>query len=407
MADFWQPHAVTTIHDLATNDRDQLEATLRECSDEHRIGLVLPVTAGDMRADPFAKIMQELQGADYIDTICVVMGIAPDRSDYEEAKAKIAPLGEKAKLVWTDGPRVQSIYTQLSDAGFRLGSPGKGLSVWTAFGYLLADHQLKSFALHDCDIVDYDRILLARLCLPIAHPSLDFEFCKAFYSRCTDRMHGRAVRLLVIPLLRALHKVLGDDPFISYMASFRYPLAGEFAMTASLARSNRIPSDWGLEVGSLAEVYRNISLKKTCQVDLCFPYEHKHQSLSIEDPGKGLMKMAVDIVMNIFRTLSSRGTVLQNEQFATLRSAYLRDAQDAIRQYHADSLVNGLTYDRHSEEHAVEGFANRIADAAARFSDDPTGDASIPNWTRVLAALPSLPDQLRQAALEDSQEATG
>lgn len=403
MADFWQPHAVTTLHDLQACSRDELEESLRSAASEHPIGLVLPVTAGDMRADPFTKIMQELSGADYIHTICVVLGVAPDRSDYEEAVQRIKPLGDRAKVLWTDGPNVSAVYDQLQQAGFELGSPGKGLSVWTAFGYLLADHQLKSFALHDCDIVDYDRILLARLCLPLADPRLDFEFCKAFYARCTDRMHGRAVRLLVVPLLRALKLVLGDDEFVSYMASFRYPLAGEFAMAASLARSNRIPSDWGLEVGSLAEVFRNISVKKTCQVDLCFPYEHKHQSLSLDDPGKGLMKMSVDIIVNILRTLASRGAVIPNEQFATLRSAYLRVAQDAIRQYHADSIINGLAYDRHSEEQAVEGFSHRIADAAKKFQDDPTGDASIPNWTRVLSALPEIPDALRNAADADGR----
>jgi glucosyl-3-phosphoglycerate synthase len=30
-------------------------------------------------------------------------------------------------------------------------------------------------------------------------------------------------------------------------------------MRADLARINRIPGDWGLEVGVLAEVYRNCS----------------------------------------------------------------------------------------------------------------------------------------------------
>ena len=82
------------------------------------------------------------------------------------------------------------------------------------------------------------------------------------------RMHGRVVRLLVWPLLNSLIAVLGHDPFLVYLNSFRYPLAGEFAVTAMLARSNRIPSDWGLEVGTLAEVFRNTSLKRICQTDL-------------------------------------------------------------------------------------------------------------------------------------------
>ncbi len=216
-------------------------------------------------------------------------------------------------------------------------------------------------------------------------------------------MHGRVVRLLVAPLLRALISLVGNDDFLVYMSSFRYPLAGEFAVSRSLARSNRIPSDWGLEVGTLAEVFRNTSLKRVCQVDLGRLYEHKHQELSLDDPGKGLMKMATDILTNIFRTLASRGVVLHADHFVTLRSAYLRSAQDAIRQYHADALINGLTYDRHAEEHAIEGFAERITAAGDTFRSDPSGGEAIPNWTRVLAAFPDFPQRLREAARADTE----
>ena len=56
-----------------------------------------------------------------------------------------------------------------------------------------------------------------------------------------------------LPLVRAMQTIFGYSPFLRYMDSFRYPLAGEFAMQADLARVNRIPSDWGLEGGVLAE----------------------------------------------------------------------------------------------------------------------------------------------------------
>jgi glucosyl-3-phosphoglycerate synthase len=306
--------------------------------------------------------------------------------------------------LWLDGRRVNELYGQLAEAGFSTGSPGKGLAVWTAFGYLLGDPQLKAFVLHDCDIVNYSRQMLGRLCLPMAHPSLDFDFCKAYYARVTDRMHGRAVRLLVFPLLRALMKTLGNDPFLMYLGGFRYPLSGEFAVAASLARSNRIPGDWGLEVGTLAEVYRNTSLKRICQVDICSQYEHKHQALSLDDPSQGLMRMATDILTTIFRTLASMGTLFQPGHFVTLRSAYLRSAQDAIRQYHADALMNGLQFDRHAEEQAVEGFAQQIVVAGQAFQDDPSGGEAIANWARVLAALPDFPYRMREAAAADAEQ---
>ncbi|QGJ70721.1 Glycosyltransferase involved in cell wall biogenesis [Planctomycetales bacterium 10988] len=404
MPDFFQNGLITTLHDLGTIQGDRLEDLLLEATQTRKVGLVLPVTASDMQAAPFREIVKALKGNEFIDTICVVLGVAPDAEQYRETKEIVAELGDRAQVLWTDGPRIQAMYEQLNEAGFRLSVPGKGRSVWTAFGYLLADQNLHCFALHDCDIVNYRREMLARLCLPMAHAGFDFEFCKAYYARRTDRLHGRVVRLLVSPLLRALIAVLGHDSFLDYLDSFRYPLSGEFAVTANLARSNRIPSDWGLEVGTLAEVFRNTSLKRVCQVDLCESYEHKHQELSLEDSTRGLMKMANDILTTIFRTLASRGKVLSEAHFLSLRSAYLRTAQDAIRQYHADAVMNGLTFSRHSEEQAVEGFAAQVMTAGETFRKDPAGGEAISNWTRVITAFPHFPHQLRQAAREDANE---
>lgn len=397
MPDFYQHDLVTTIHDLRTGQIDRLEEMLREATEQSKIGLVLPVTASDMRAEPFNRIVQELVDADYIDTIVVSLGVAPDRSDFDETVAKIAPLGRRAEVLWTDGPAVQSLYGELIDAGIPVSTPGKGRSVWTAFGYLLNDPKIDTFVLHDCDIVDYDRTLLARLCLPMVHPALDFEFCKAYYARVTDRMHGRVVRLLVTPLVRALRQTFPESEFVQFLASFRYPLSGEFSLTRNLARTNRIPSDWGLEVGTLAEVYRNTSLKRVCQTDLCRLYEHKHQTLSLDEKHTGLIRMATDILTTIYRTLASQGIILGGSCFTTLRASYVRIAQNCVRQYAADALVNDLQYNRHGEESTIDAFAECVTIAAEEFRADPGGGDAIPNWTRVRAAFPEFTQRLRDA----------
>ena len=407
MPDFAQSGPITTIHDLGVMDAEQLDRVLVEATAEYGIGLVLPITASDMRAAPFARIVDKLAGVPFIHTIVVVLNRAPEVDDYRQCHELVSKLGDRAHILWTDGPRGTAALDDLIAGGFNLSTPGKGRAVWMAFGFLLADPDLKAFALHDCDIEDYDRSILARLCLPMAHPSLDFDYCKAYYARCTDRMHGRVARLLVAPVLRALISIVGKDDYLTYMSGFRYPLSGEFAVSAALARSNRIPSDWGLEVGTLAEVFRNTSLKRICEVDLGRLYDHKHQELSLKDPNRGLMKMATDIVTNILRTLASRGVVMQSGHFTTLRSAYLRAAQDAIRQYHADALVNGLAFDRHTEEQAIEGFADRVVAAGEIFQNDPAGGEAIPNWTRVLTALPEFPQRLRQFAADDHREYIG
>jgi glucosyl-3-phosphoglycerate synthase len=406
MPDFAQHGPITTIHDMGTAQPAELMSMLSSVTQKYRIGLLLPITAADMRAEPFANIVQQLAHVNFIDTTVVVLNRTTGEDDYREALRRLAPLGARAEILWTDGPRGMALLESLRQSGFDLSRPGKGRAVWTAFGYLLADPKLKAFVLHDCDIVNYDNDMLVRLCLPMAHPSLDFNFCKAYYARCTDKMHGRVVRLLMAPLLRALMAVLGSDDFLVFLNSFRYPLAGEFAITSTLARSNRIPSDWGLEVGTLAEVFRNTSPKRVCQVDLGRLYEHKHQPLSLEDPELGLMGMCRDVFTSIIHTLASRGIVFSPGHFLSLRAAYLRSAQDAIRQYHSDALLNSLQYDRHGEEQTIEGFANQIAITGSQIQGTPATTPSIPTWTRVLAALPDFPQQLRAAATADRAEYT-
>ncbi|MEM6799282.1 MAG: glycosyl transferase [Planctomycetota bacterium] len=407
MPDFAQRGPITTLHDLSTVRPEVLEETLRHSVTKYPIGLVMPVTASDMRLPPFANIAKTLADADYIDTAVFVLNRSESPDDYREMLRHVAPMGDRAHVLWTDGPRGKAALEELLEAGFEVSVPGKGRAVWFAFGYLLADRNLKAFVLQDGDIENYDNEMLVRLSLPMAHPGMDFDFCKAFYARCTTKMHGRVVRLLVTPMLRALISVMGNDPYLVFLRSFRYPLAGEFAITSTLARSNRIPCDWGLEVGTLAEVFRNTSPKRVCQVDIARLYDHKHQPLSLEDPGKGLMKMASDILRNLIRTLASRGTVFGTGHFISLRSAYLRLAQDAIRQYHADSLMNGLEYDRHSEEQAIEGFAELVTQTGEVVYDDPSGEPALPTWTRVVTAFPEFPQRLRQIALDDRAEYAG
>lgn len=404
MSDFIQHGPISTLHDFGTVDSQQLEQSLTDATREYSMGLVLPVTSDDMRAPAFARIMNELEGTTFLKAIVVVLNRAPAVEDYQECRQLTAKLGPMCRVLWNDGPRGKTAFQQLTDAGFNVSVPGKGRAVWTAFGYLLADPEIKAMALHDCDIVNYHRDMLMRLCLPMAHRGFDFDFCKAYYARVTDRMHGRVVRLLMTPLLRSLIRVIGNDDFLVFLNSFRYPLSGEFAITSTLVRANRIPSDWGLEVGTLAEVFRNTSPKRICQIDLGHPYEHKHQPISLEDPNRGLMRMTADILHSIFRTLASRGVVFSVGFFNTLEAAYLRDAQDAIRQYHADAVLNGLVFDRHSEEQSVEGFARLISQCGQEFFSNPIVAHEMPTWTRVRSALPDFPSTLRRMVEEDADE---
>jgi glucosyl-3-phosphoglycerate synthase len=61
------------------------------------------------------------------------------------------------------------------------------------------------------------------------------------------------VRWFYFPLIKALRDILGKLDFLEYMSDFRYPLSGEFATFTSLANDLVFPSDWGIEVGILAD----------------------------------------------------------------------------------------------------------------------------------------------------------
>jgi glucosyl-3-phosphoglycerate synthase len=134
-------------------------------------------------------------------------------------------------VLWIESSRTQALLREMEERGLSVGQDGKGRSAWLCYGYLLARGQCDVIALHDCDILSCRRDLLARLVYPVANPRLGFDFCKRYYSRVTERLHGRATWLLVTPLIRALERLVGTDrPFLAFMDSFRYSLAGEFAM---------------------------------------------------------------------------------------------------------------------------------------------------------------------------------
>jgi len=174
-------------------------------------------------------------------------------------------------------------------------------------------------------------------------------------------------------------------------------------MDVNLARVNRIPGDWGLEVGVLAEVYRNTSPRRVCQVDIAENYEHKHQELSPEDATKGLHKMAVDICKSLFRTLVSEGIVFSDGFFKTLVPTYVRTAQDMLKRYEDDAAINGLYFDRHEESLAVDTFTKGLRRAAEMITEDPLGVPLIASWDRVISAVPDILGKIRKAVEEDNK----
>jgi len=79
----------------------------------------------------------------------------------------------------------------------------------------------------------------------------------------------------------------------------------------------------------------------------------------------------------------------------------VRLAQDAVSRYNDDAALNGLEFDRHEEELAVETFSNALRVAGLSFVRDPMGAPQIPNWNRVTSALPGFLQDLRETVEAD------
>ncbi|MEM8673599.1 MAG: glycosyl transferase [Cyanobacteria bacterium P01_G01_bin.67] len=407
MADFFQNGEITTLHDLHNRTMESMEAELLHISKTSSpMALVLPCLFSELEGPALGHIIEELAQVKYLNQIIIGLDRA-NEAQFKYAKKYFARLPQEHKILWNDGPRMKAVHEFLQKEELAPSERGKGCNVWYCMGYFLSSGNAKIVALHDCDILTYDRGLLAKLLYPLGNPQFDFKFCKGYYYRqANNKLNGRVMRLLVSPLVRSLQKLFKDSPFLDYIDSFRYPLSGEFSMAADVVNNVRIPYDWGLEIGILDDVYRNYHVNKICQVDIANAYDHKHQEFSFQDREKGLARMSIDICKVFFRKMAANGQIFSQEIFRSIKATYYRTALDYLKRYHSDAIMNGLTLDRHSEEKAVELFAQSIIHAGEAFLQNPQLRPVIPSWNRVISADTNILQKIYSAVEADNQEET-
>ena len=419
MPDFHQEGIITTLHALyEAFGREEylinLESKLEEYSHHQSICLLLPCFYTELHNPQVLNhIMDEIQQVSYLKCVVVAYNGTSKKSEFRKAREyfkKLQTSERDVKLVWVDGPRIQRIFQDIQKREIHTGIQGKGQSVWIALGYLFAREDCDVIALHDCDIVTYDRILLGRLIEPAANPNNDFEFCKGYYLRIspTERaMKGRVTRLFVTPFVDAMIRLMHDrdyhelEHFFSYHRTYNYPLAGEFSFMARLARGINIACDWGLEVSTLSEVYQRVIPRKIAQIDLIPNYEHKHQVLSPDNASKGLHKMVVDIAKFYLNYMRSYGIPLDDALVDMMRHTYYQNALIFIKNYSDDAEVNDLFFDRHQEELTAQYFRDFIWTAWEQ-SKEQTEGTQIPSWNRVLYSLPEIYTNLLEAVEKDN-----
>ncbi|WP_100641525.1 glycosyl transferase [Alteromonas facilis] len=404
MADFYQNGIVTTLHNLSERPIEELEAELIKFSKQRPMALILPSLFSELEGEALPNIINHLCDVPYLNEVVIGLDRA-DKAQYEHALKFFSKLPQHHRILWNDGPRLKALDEELQKLELAPKEMGKGRNVWYCMGYILASGKSESVALHDCDILTYDRALLARLIYPVAHPQFNYEFCKGYYARVAKgKINGRVSRLLVTPLIRALQRTCGYNEYLQFMDSFRYPLAGEFSFRRDVLNDIRIPSDWGLEIGVLSEMHRNYNHNRLCQADIARVYDHKHQDLSLNNDAGGLSKMSIDITKALFRKLATQGHTFSTEMFRSIKATYFRIALDFIETYHNDAVMNGLKLDIHNEEKAVEMFAQNIMKAGQSFLENPMETPFIPSWNRVNSAMPDIFPRLLEAVEKDAQE---
>ena len=404
MSEFSQNGVVATLHDFSNRNLKDLEQDLKKFSKDRKMELILPCLYSELEGSALPNIVSEISKTNYLNHI--IIGL--DRANEDQAKTAwkfFKKLNCPFTILWNDGPNLLKLDKELKNYNLAPQELGKGRNVWYCLGMAIARGEARSIAFHDCDILTFDRRLLAKLFYPVVNPLFNFEFCKGYYPRVSEgKMTGRVSRLLVTPLLTAMEKTVGHNDYLDYMKAFKYPLAGEFSFRRNLMADMRIPCDWGIEIGILSEMYRNQASNRICQVDLADTYDHKHQDLSIDDQTKGLSKMSIDIIKTLIKKLATQGNSFSLETFRLIKATYYRTALDMIDIYRSDALMNGLKYDSHMEEKAVELFALNIMKAGESFFENPMDTPFIPTWSRVNSAIPNFMHRLKQKVELDNEK---
>ncbi|MFP4190214.1 MAG: hypothetical protein ACLFSL_04230 [Candidatus Woesearchaeota archaeon] len=386
-----------------TNDFGEIADTILDESLEymvdHSLYLFIPATYADASnrdvSDNIFSVVKDIQEkGSPIDNVVLGLDAAPQKRMFDEVKERFSEI-PNSKVIWNDSPELKELYGEFQELDFPV-FPGKGRNMWTALGHRYMEDRNSSFVIHDCDIKPqyYNEKTLLRLIAPILHPAFgEQDFSKAYYTRITPtddgrfKLGGRATRMLVYPFLDAVKENYGNISksildYVDHLKSFKYPLSGEFAMRSNIANSLSVQPDWGLEIGTLNSLF--MTRYRLAQVDLGF-YDHKHSSISKDDPKTGLNKMAEEIVKTVFRKLYSleENEVAGTKLFKQMHYDYEKFSSGILQKYKVLSASKDWFYDEVAETEAKKTFSDSIKRAYGRFTEQPEEVQPLPNWNQI------------------------
>lgn len=403
MADFYQHARLPTLHHLATPDSSAREGELVAMTAQRPVALLLPALHAEVERPALPAILQQVAEVPYVSQVILSMnGMVESQLDSVRELVRQSMPGKMVRLLWNDGPALLAVNERLEAAGWGGSHTGKGANIWMGIAYLKAAHHRGIVISHDTDILNYSPSMLAKLCYPIAHPRMGYRFAKGYYSRVADRLYGRVTRLLIFPLIQSFQEVMGRQPLLDHLESFRYPLSGEFAGDCDTLAEFNIPSAWGLEIAMLCEVHRQLSTDQLCQVDLGFHFEHRHRQLETGGLEQGLVSAAADVAY----CLSSQ--ILRETPESAFQKIlhdvldhYSARAAEWMQRYEHVALLNGLRYDPAEESLAVAAFTEALHALAANVSDHGLRVPGMrPPPAQALAELPELAAEILAAAMD-------
>jgi glucosyl-3-phosphoglycerate synthase len=405
--DFFQNELFVTLHDFGIGKEGKESSLLGRLPNDKQTAVLIPALYSEFQRPAMTHIIEELAHCPYIQYVFVAFH-GEKTEQYIDAYRHVAKLPQTVLPMWCNGPRVMKLFKLLREQKNGVDilqfPDGKGLSVWKALGIatLLVDY----ICLLDADIVTFDRTYPAKLLFPLLE-NYGISYSKAYYARLHQgNFMGRVVRLWVLPLLSALQEMHAGSPLLSFLRGFRYPLSGEFAITSDMVMNIQIPAHWGLEIGMLAEVYRNVVPQRVSQVDLGF-FDHKHQKVGKSDE-QGLRKMCRDILLVLLAALQrEEHIIVTSDYLATLEELYEATAKRLVHFYGIDASFNGFPYERAAEEALVDQFLEVLENFHKDFDSGSIKvlRKSLPNWSRINAIDINFRKQLLEAVYADIEGA--
>ena len=395
----FQQGLITTIHEygVSSNSIQDLIVGLKK----RPTAILIPCLYDEFKRPALNNIKEILSQLDGLNQLVIALS-AKSLEQVIEAESFFSSMPFDVKVQWTNSPSVIELLKDQEKNGLDLiGTPGKGWAVWQGIGISTISSEV--IALFDADIRTFTPSYPSRMLHPLLDESYGISYVKAFYSRLsleTNALQGRATRLFVDPLLSSIEQLLGHSSFLDYLQAYKYPLAGEFAFNRDLAMNLRIPCDWGLEIGLLSEVYKNVRISRIAQVDLGI-FDHKHKEIG-SSSNEGLQKMCTEILSSVLRGLMEhKGQTLTASQLSTLEVLYRRIGEDRVMQFGLDSAVNNIPYNRHEEQLSISRFSKLLRPSIIKYLENPV-KLQLPSWARIISCEKNLQLDLLRAGCKNS-----